>query len=109
MQILLNLFFHYLFHNKLNYDCRQLLFLWNFFEVPYLWTFVVYFTVFHNVRQLYGINKWFQLVEKNFNKVPDYFLYAVCGASFLALHLRTDFPVSDEKWNRHLCFQMSVG
>lgn len=67
------------------------MFFWNYLSIPFLWTFVVYFTVYHNVRQLYGIGKWFQVVEKNFNKAADYFLYAVCAVSFLALHFRTDF------------------
>ncbi|MGZ3690158.1 MAG: hypothetical protein ACXVAX_01565, partial [Pseudobdellovibrio sp.] len=65
--------------------------IWNYFSFPYLWTFVVYYTVYHNVRQLYGINKWYQLIENRFDKASDYFLYGVCGLSFLALHFKPDF------------------
>jgi hypothetical protein len=66
-------------------------FVWNYFSIPFLWTAVVYFTVYHNVRQLYGINKWYQLIENKFDKRADYFLYGICGLSFLALHFKPNF------------------
>lgn len=68
-----------------------LIFFWNYLELRYLWSFIVYFTVYHNVRQLYGINKWYQMLEEKFDKTTDYFLYGVCGLSFFALHFKPDF------------------
>lgn len=69
-------------------------FLWQKLQVHGLWSLVVYFTVFHNIRQLYGINKWYQNCERSQNKLRDFILYSICILSFLAFHFRTDIKLS---------------
>jgi hypothetical protein len=51
---------------------------------------VVYFTLYHNIRQLYGVSKWYQKINKSFDKVSDYFLYAFCIIPIIAFHFRGD-------------------
>lgn len=65
-------------------------FFWNYFQWGYLAAFVVYATVFHNVRQLLGISKWYQKINKSWSRTSDIFLYLLCGIPFLAFHFRTD-------------------
>lgn len=69
-----------------------LFYLWNWLELKYLAAFVVYITVFHNVRQLLGISRWYQKNNKIWNKVSDVFLYALCLLPFLAFHFRSTIP-----------------
>lgn len=63
--------------------------LWMYFKVPYLWSFFIYFTAFHHLKQNVGILKWFQKSE-GADKFEIFLCYFVFAAPLLILHLRTD-------------------
>lgn len=70
----------------------SLFFLWSFFSWPLLGAFVVYATLFHNFKQLYGVNAWFQRLNA-FSQKNDRrdFYFLTLMPVFLA-HFREDFP-----------------
>jgi len=59
-----------------------------------LWKFIVYATIFHHVRQLYGINKWYQSLNGRVDRNSDYFLYFLSVIPFLAYHFRPGVPAN---------------
>lgn len=71
-----------------------LFFLWNYLEWSYLAAFVVYATVFHNARQLLGISRWYQKLNKQWSRISDVFLYLACALPFAIFHFREALPVS---------------
>ncbi len=66
---------------------------WYFFNLPGLWSFVVYTTLFHHVRQVYGFSKWYQAINKRADKISDYFLYALAIFPMIIYHFRDGVPV----------------
>lgn len=81
---------------KKNYYIRMpimifiLFFLWMYLDVPYLGAFIAYFTIYHNLRQFYGMSKWYQKINKSFDKVSDRFLYLLALVPLVATHFRSD-------------------
>lgn len=69
---------------------------WGYFQFPYLGAFIVYATIFHNVRQFFGISKWYQRLNGVYRKASDAFLYFLCFTPFVAAHFRTDYV-----WNSY--------
>lgn len=63
---------------------------WYFFKIPGLWSFVVYSTLFHHVRQVYGFSKWYQALNKRSDRISDYFLYALSIGPMIVYHFRLD-------------------
>lgn len=63
---------------------------WIVFRWPYLSSFVIYVTVFHNFRQFFGISRWYQKLNKQFSKLSDFFLHLLCLLPFVVLHFRSD-------------------
>lgn len=63
-------------------------FLWLWLGGRYFWHFVVYATLFHNIRQFYGITRWYQKKNKNFSPWPGRFLYALTILPVIAYHFR---------------------
>ncbi len=63
-------------------------FMWYYFQLPYLWSFVVYATLFHHVRQVYGFSKWYQTLNKRQDKISDFFLYSLSFGPILIYHFR---------------------
>lgn len=39
-------------------------FAWSYFKIPYLWSFVVYATIHHNLKQFYGLTKWYEAINR---------------------------------------------
>lgn len=62
--------------------------LWFYSHAPYLWAFVVYATLYHHTRQVYGFSKWYQKLNKRGDKVSDYFLYFFAFFPMLIYHFR---------------------
>lgn len=62
--------------------------MWIYFGVPYLWRFTLYFTVYHHIRQFYGIQKWYQHLYKRSCRWSSFFLYALTILPFVLLHFR---------------------
>ncbi|WP_295900696.1 hypothetical protein [uncultured Bdellovibrio sp.] len=71
-----------------------LFWVWGYFQIPGLAACIIYATIFHNVRQFFGIHKWYQRLNGNYVKWADYLLYFNCFMPFLIAHFRTG-PV----WN----------
>lgn len=63
-------------------------FIWNFSEIKGLWKFVVYATLFHHVRQVYGLSKWYQSLNKRSDKISDLFLYSLSILPIVTYHFR---------------------
>jgi len=62
---------------------------WMYLQIPYFWSFVVYFTFFHFIRQIFGINRWYMAKENNKNKIIDFFLYALVLLPILSIHFNS--------------------
>lgn len=69
--------------------------LWVYTGGLYLGLFVVYFTLYHNIRQLYGVSKWYQKINHSFDKSSDWFLYAFCVLPIVAFHFRGNINIPD--------------
>jgi hypothetical protein len=61
---------------------------WYYLELPGMWSFVVYATLFHHLRQYYGFSKWYQQLNQRTDSTSDNFLYALCVLPFIAYHFR---------------------
>ena len=70
------------------------LFLWLELKIPYFWSFVVYATFFHFVRQIYGINRWYMAKEKLKSKVIDFFVYALIILPILSIHFNQNMEIT---------------
>lgn len=66
------------------------IFTWCAAGIPWFWSFVLYFTVFHHVRQYYGVHRW--SLALNHNKGPNAAteLYAFTILPFIGYHFRSD-------------------
>jgi hypothetical protein len=53
-----------------------------------LWMFVVYSTLFHHIRQVYGFSKWYQALNKRSDQSSDFFLYSLALIPIIAYHFR---------------------
>ena len=60
--------------------------IWMYSQIPYFWSFVVYFTFFHFIRQIFGINRWYMAKEKNKSRAIDFFVYALVLVPILSIH-----------------------
>lgn len=56
---------------------------------PGLWSFVVYASFYHHLRQAYGFSKWYQYLNKSYRKTSDVFLYVLSCLTLLAYHFRS--------------------
>jgi hypothetical protein len=50
------------------------------------WSFVIYFTIYHNLRQLYGFYRWYGAINKFKDKLMNFFFYAICLCPVLIAH-----------------------
>ena len=67
-----------------------ILFLWFFLKIPYFWNFIIYLTVFHQIRQAIGLQKWYSKINKYYEKSSTNIMYLITIFSFLSFHFRTD-------------------
>lgn len=58
----------------------------------YIWSFIIYATLFHNVRQFYGISRWYQKNIQCPHIIRTQMLYVLTLAPVLLYHFRTDVP-----------------
>lgn len=64
------------------------MFCWAYFGIPYLWSFLLYFTFFHHIRQYYGISAWYAN-KQSFNISKEkYHLYLLTIIPFIIFHMR---------------------
>lgn len=66
--------------------------LWIYARVPGFWTMLLYFTLFHHTRQLYGVLRWYQKLNRRFDAYSHLFLYAFVLLPALLFHGRSGFP-----------------
>ncbi len=69
-----------------------LFFWWSFLNIPFLGPFVVYITLYHNFKQLYGVNSWFQRLNLSAQKNDKKIFYFLTLAPIFIAHFRSDFP-----------------
>lgn len=50
---------------------------WFYFNIPHLVLVNFFVTFYHNYRQFYGINKWYQKINQDNDRLFDYAIYAV--------------------------------
>lgn len=65
---------------------------WLILGGKFLWDFVMYTTIYHNVRQYYGVTRWYQ---KNINSKSIWqtrFLYLLTLIPVLLFHFRSNIP-----------------
>lgn len=79
------------FHNKAKtlaslFSIFLFLFFWLYFQIPYFWSFVVYYTLFHHVRQYVGLIKWYNKLEQYHDSILIYLFYASVLISMLLFH-----------------------
>jgi len=63
--------------------------LWKMFlPFVYFWVLVMYFDVFHNLRQGLGIMKWYEKMNKSFHKYSSYVFYFLTIFPIIIFHFR---------------------
>lgn len=63
-------------------------YLWMTLDFPGLAALVIYATFFHNLRQFFGISKWYQKLNGRMDKWADLFLYLNGLLPFAIFHFR---------------------
>tara|TARA_R110002049_G_scaffold159312_1_gene324198 strand:- start:281 stop:1267 length:987 start_codon:yes stop_codon:yes gene_type:complete len=66
------------------------IFLWCSLGIPGLWSAVLYLTVFHHIRQYYGIHRWSLAINPNKGPMATKELYAMSVLPFIGYHFRSD-------------------
>lgn len=63
-------------------------FLWMIFKSPGFWSLLLYFTIYHHIRQYYGITRWYQKKNSRFCQLTNFFLYTLTLLPVVAFHFR---------------------
>jgi hypothetical protein len=63
-------------------------FLWMIFKAPGFWSILLYFTIYHHLKQYYGITRWYQKKNNRFCQVSNIFLYTLTLLPVVAFHFR---------------------
>jgi hypothetical protein len=64
---------------------------WHFAQIPYIWNFVFYATIYHYIRQNYGILKWYEKKNNSFHHFTGKIIYATSLIPLAAMHFRSNF------------------
>jgi len=80
-------------------------FIWLFDDIPLFWSFVLYATIFHFTRQVYGINRWYMKKENMNSRFRDFIIYAVVLVPLFSMSFNPDFTVSIYTENDYFLFQ----
>lgn len=62
--------------------------IWAQLKIPYLWSFFAYNTLFHYIRQNFGVLRWYEKINNRTCLTSHRFLYGICLLSILAAHFR---------------------
>jgi len=68
--------------------CFLIILFWLIFRLPEFWTFFLYFTFFHHIRQYYGICRWYQKLNNRYCIFSNLFLYSLTIFPFILFHFR---------------------
>jgi hypothetical protein len=58
------------------------------YSLKILGAVVLYATIYHNIRQFYGLSKWYQRLSGHSRPWSDRFLYLLCAGPFFMAHFR---------------------
>ena len=64
------------------------IFYWAYSGTPYLWSFLLYFTFFHHIRQYYGISAWYAKKQKYDLSKESKHIYLLTVIPFIIFHFR---------------------
>lgn len=53
-----------------------------------LWSGVVYLTVFHHIRQVYGFSRWYERLNQRYDRLTSLKVYLLAIIPFVAFHFR---------------------
>ena len=53
-----------------------------------LWSGVVYLTVFHHIRQVYGFSRWYERLNQRYSLMSSLKVYVLAIVPFIAFHFR---------------------
>lgn len=62
---------------------------WIVLRVPYLWSVLAYFTIYHNYRQFFGFTKWYEKLNARKCMFSGFMVQAVCLFPFVLFHFRS--------------------
>lgn len=85
--------------NKIRYILYPILigiifFLWIYLKIPFFWSFIAYFTIYHNIKQGYGIQRWYQKKHDRYCKESNYLFYLMTSLPVLIAHFRDNLNIS---------------
>jgi hypothetical protein len=81
--------------------------LWLASGLPYFWSFVVYATLHHHIRQFYGVTRWYQALNRRASLASGRFLYAFALLPIVAYHFRSG--AIDGYYSKHDLFLFPNG
>lgn len=67
-------------------------FIWVYAQLPGLWELVVYGTLFHNFRQLWGFLRWYEKIEGRKDPNTGFFFHAFILIPIIAFHVNPSRP-----------------
>ncbi|MBT7609054.1 MAG: hypothetical protein HN576_04820 [Bacteriovoracaceae bacterium] len=69
------------------------IFSWHSLQLPYLWSFLFYTTIYHHLRQYYGVLKWYEKKSQSFSIYSGRILYVLCALPMIASHFRSNLTM----------------
>jgi hypothetical protein len=63
-------------------------FAWAALKLPYMWTFVIYATIHHNLKQYYGVTRWYETINRHRLWWSGFFSKALMALPVIAYHFR---------------------
>ncbi|MCO5112614.1 MAG: hypothetical protein M9899_00405 [Bdellovibrionaceae bacterium] len=66
--------------------------LWLLAGAYYLWDFILYATIYHNIRQYYGVTRWYQKNVASKSRWQTRYLYILTVIPVILFHFRKDVP-----------------
>lgn len=70
------------------------IFAWYHFQIPYLWSFIFYATVYHHLRQYFGVLKWYEKLSSSYSPHSGKILYTLSSLPLIASHFRHDLKLT---------------
>lgn len=64
-------------------------FSWSALKLPYMWSFVLYATVHHNLKQYYGVTRWYETLNRHPVRWSGFFSKALMITPAVAYHFRS--------------------
>lgn len=61
-------------------------------KIKWVWPLVAYATLFHHIRQNYGVLRWYENINQRQDKKSHFFLYALSILPMIIFHFRLDAP-----------------